>query len=72
MDAKNNELWKLQPGWIAGYTEDGQLIKNIKRSNKNWIITADYFSNGKRIGVHLKIPVEDRRQAERRFGVKVS
>ncbi|CDQ39069.1 hypothetical protein [Virgibacillus salexigens] len=67
-----NELWKLESGWIAAYTEDRDVIRNIKRSNKNWRIMCDYFHRGKLIGVQFKIPMEDRRQAERRFGVKLS
>lgn len=61
----------MEPGWIAAYTEDRDIIRNIKRSNKRWRIMADYFKHGKLIGVQLKIPIEDRRQAERRFGVKM-
>ena len=66
-----NELWKMEPGWLGGYTEDRQLIRNIKRSQKQWYIMADYFKANRLIGVQFKIPMEQRRSAERLFGVKV-
>ncbi|MBU5265730.1 hypothetical protein [Virgibacillus proomii] len=71
MSKHNNELWKQEPGWLAGYTEDRELIRRIKRYKHDWRITADYFKNGKLIGVHFKIPSEQRRPAERMFECKV-
>ncbi|WP_010094472.1 hypothetical protein [Ornithinibacillus scapharcae] len=67
-----NELWRLEVGWLAAYTTDRQVVKNIKRSNKDWKVMAEYMINGKIKATQFKIPVKDRRQAERRFGVKVS
>jgi hypothetical protein len=65
----SNEIWKLETGWLAGYTEDRDLIRRIKRYKKDWTIMADYFKNGKLIGVQFRIPIEQRRSAERMFGV---
>ncbi len=31
---ERNELWKLRKGWIAGYTEDRELIRRMKRYKK--------------------------------------
>lgn len=64
-----NELWKCNTGWLCGYTEDRDLIRKIKRYKKDWQITADYFRNGRLIGVQFKIPIEQRRSAERMFGI---
>ncbi|WP_437184215.1 hypothetical protein [Weizmannia agrestimuris] len=60
-----NELRRLEPGWLAGYTEDRELIRRIKRYKKDWRIMADYFKNGRLVGVQFKIPIEQRRSAER-------
>ena len=59
-----NELWKLDKGWIAGYTEDKDLIRRVKRHKKDWKIIADYIKYGRLIGVHFKIPIEQRRRKE--------
>lgn len=69
----NNELWRIQTGYIAGYTEDKDLIQRIRRykTNKNWKQTAEYFKDGKRIGVQYRIPIEQRRPAERMFDTKL-
>jgi len=67
-----NELWKLEPGWLAGYTEDRELIRRIKRSKKRWEIMAEYYRFGKLTAIQYRIPSADRRMAERQFGVKIS
>jgi hypothetical protein len=66
---ERNQVWKLETGWLAGYTEDRDLISRIKRYKKDWTIMADYFKNGKLIGVQFRIPIEQRRSAERMFKV---
>jgi hypothetical protein len=63
-----NELWKLDTGWLCGYTEDRDLIRRIKRYKK-WTIMADYFRNGRILGYQFRIPIEERRPAERMFNV---
>jgi hypothetical protein len=65
----NNSLWKLEKGWLAGYTEDRDLIRRIKRYKPDWIIMADYFKNGRLKAVQFRIPIEQRRPAERMFDV---
>jgi hypothetical protein len=65
----SNKLWKLEPGWLCGYTEDRDLIRRIKRYKSDWSIMADYFKNGRLIGVQFRIPIEQRRPAERMFNV---
>lgn len=69
-----NELWKIEIGWLGGYTEDRELIRSIKRYKfqSGWLIMADYFKNGHLIGVQFKIPIEQRRVAERLFSVTVN
>lgn len=74
----NNELWRLEAGFIAGYTEDAKLIQRIRRYkfNKGWQIMGEYFDlktkTNKRIGVQFKIPIEHRKAAERMFQVKLT
>ncbi|MGG3707356.1 hypothetical protein [Heyndrickxia coagulans] len=65
----SSELWRLEPGWLGGYTEDRELIRRIKRYKKDWRIMADYFKYDRLIGVQFKIPIEQRRSAERMFGI---
>jgi hypothetical protein len=66
-----NSLWKLEPGWLCGYTEDRELIREIKRNRKKWAIMADYFRGNRLIGVQVKIPAKHRQAAERVFKVTV-
>lgn len=65
----NNKLWRLQRGYIAGYTESRDLMRRIKRYKepKGWAIMADYYKDNRLIGIQYKIPVEQRRPAERMF-----
>ncbi|WP_057766099.1 hypothetical protein [Cytobacillus praedii] len=65
----SNKLWKYDTGWLCGYTEDRDLIRRIKRYKRDWSIMADYFRNGRLTGVQFKIPIEQRRPAERMFNV---
>lgn len=65
----SNEIWKLEKGWLAGYTEDRELIRRIKRYKKDWTIMADYFKGGQLIAVQFRIPIEQRRSAERMFNL---
>lgn len=66
---QNNEIWKLEPGWLCGYTTDRDLIRRIKRYKKDWSIMADYFKHGKLIAVQFRIPADQRRAAERMFSL---
>lgn len=68
MQTQNNEIWTLEQGFIAGYTEDAKLTKRIERYKvpKGWRLMAAY-SNGAR---QYKIPAEQRRVAERYFAAK--
>ncbi|MCM3732359.1 hypothetical protein M3196_11870 [Fictibacillus nanhaiensis] len=60
-----NSIWRAETGYLFAYTENRDLIRRIKRYKKDWAITADYFRNGRLIGVQFKIPIEQRRAAER-------
>lgn len=62
-----NSLWKYETGWLCGYTEDRDLIRRIKRYKKDWLIMAEYFRYDRLFGVQFKIPIEQRRSAERMF-----
>ncbi|MBT2653914.1 hypothetical protein J7E81_01465 [Bacillus sp. ISL-18] len=64
----SNQMWKLEKGWLAGYTEDRDLIRRIRRY-KDWNVMADYYKFNRFIGCQYKIPIEQRRSAERMFGV---
>ncbi|PFP30129.1 hypothetical protein COJ96_06840 [Bacillus sp. AFS073361] len=64
-----NQIWKLEPGWLAVYCEDRDVIRRIKRSKKDWAIMCDYFKNDRLIAVQFKVPVVQRRVAERMLGI---
>ena len=68
-----NQLWKIETGYIAGYTEDRDLIRRIKRykTKNDWRIMADYFYLDRLKAVQFRIPIEQRRSAERMFAVKL-
>ncbi|MEW4328232.1 hypothetical protein Q0N12_16395 [Rossellomorea marisflavi] len=68
----NNSLWKLDTGWLCGYTQDRDLIRRVKRYKKDWSIMADYYKGRRLVGVQFKIPMEQRRPAERMFGITYS
>ena len=63
----------METGYIAGYTENKDLINRIKRykTKKGWIVLAEYYKHNKRIAVQYKIPIEQRRSAERMFQTKL-
>lgn len=65
----HNELWRLEEGFLAVYTEDAEIIKRIHRYKvpKGWRIMATYSSGG----MQYKIPSEQRRKAERLLAVKL-
>jgi hypothetical protein len=65
----SNQLWKYEQGWLCGYTEDRDLIRRIKRYKRDWSIMADYFKGNRLIGVQFRIPIEQRRSAERMFSL---
>lgn len=67
-----NELWKYDKGYIAGYTEDKQLMQRIKRYKPRWELVATYFdTRNVKDARQYRIPAEDRRQAERMFNTKL-
>jgi hypothetical protein len=43
------------------------LIRRIKRYKKDWQIMAEYFKYDRLVGVQFKIPIKQRRAAERMF-----
>lgn len=70
----NNELWPFQSGYIAGYTEDKALMDRIKRYKfkQGWLQFASYTNNKGLTGMQYRIPIEQRRVAERMFDTKLS
>jgi len=69
MTNANNELWRAGQGVLFGYTENKDLMQRIKRYKfkRGWKIVADYTKDGKLIALQYRIPVEQRRVAERMF-----
>lgn len=73
----SNELWYFQRGQIAGYTENRSLMRRIARYKykKGWQVMAEYYdshNDGKLKALQYRIPIEQRRAAERMFEVKMT
>lgn len=68
---KNNEVWKLETGFLAAYTEDHSLMQRVRRYKykAGWTEMARYYKNNRLIGVHYRLPIEQKRVAFRMFGV---
>ena len=68
---KNNEVWKLEKGFLAAYTEDHSLMQRVRRYKykAGWTEMARYYKNNRLIGVHYRLPIEQKRVAFRMFGV---
>lgn len=58
---------------MFGYTENPQTIRSIKRYrlDKGWQEFAEYSKGGKRLALQFKIPINQRRQAEKVFNIKL-
>lgn len=41
------------------------------QNEKSWTVFTEYYKNGKKIAVQYKIPIEQRRSAERMFQTKL-
>lgn len=76
-NSDNNELWTIQTGFIAGYTEDKELMRRIRRNKttQHWSIMAEYHDlkspKNKMFARQYMIPRMDRRHAERMLNVKL-
>lgn len=68
----SNEIWKLQKGYIAAYTEDLKVMKSIRRYYHDFRVMADYSKDGRILGLQYRIPMVRRRVAERLFNVKIN
>lgn len=68
---KNNEVWRLEPGFLAAYTEDHTLMARVRRYKfkAGWTEMARYYKYNRLVGVHYKLPTEQKRVAFRMFGV---
>lgn len=67
-----NELWRLNPKQLAGYTEDKALMHRIKRYYPTFTIYAEYYKKGELIAVVYAIPNEKKRSARHLFRVYVT
>ncbi|PQP85544.1 hypothetical protein [Paenibacillus sp. AR247] len=67
----NNALWRLDPDNLAGYTEDAEVVRKIRRSHPLFILMATYSKDGKTYGWQYRIPSQKKRTARRLLGVNV-
>jgi hypothetical protein len=73
----NNEIWRLEPGWLAAYTEDRDLMRRIRRYKAaKWPVMATYSRPHSRakdrhvvFARQYLIPARDYRSAMRMFKV---
>lgn len=68
---ENNEVWRLETGYLAAYTEDKSLMGRVRRYKykAGWSEMARYYKDEKLLGVHYKLPIEQKRVVFRMFGV---
>lgn len=58
-----DKIWKLEPGYVAAYTENPETWKKLSRW-KGVEVMAEYFYRDTKQAVQFKAPVEKRKQIE--------
>lgn len=66
-----NELWKIEPGYLGAYCEDPEVWKKIRRSYPQFRVIAEHYKHGKLIGLTYRVPARNKRAICRLLGVKV-
>ncbi|EST55685.1 hypothetical protein T458_06925 [Brevibacillus panacihumi W25] len=67
----NNALWRLDPDYLAAYTEDSGIMARIRRYYPDVEPMARYYRAGKRIAVQYRVPSRRKRSMRRILGVDV-
>lgn len=68
----NNTIWRLNSAYLAGYTEDADVMRKIKRSYPDFAVMATYEKNGVIFARQYRIPSARKRSARHLFGVPLS
>lgn len=70
----NNEVWRLETGYLAAYTEDRDLMRRVKRYKlkRGWREMATYSKNDRLIGIQYRVPMEQSRQLKRMWKVEIT
>lgn len=68
----NNAIWRLNPAFLAGYTEDADVMRKIKRSYPDFAEMATYQKAGVIYARQYRIPSDRKRSARHLFGVPLS
>ncbi|MGG3884098.1 hypothetical protein [Brevibacillus panacihumi] len=67
----NNALWRMDPDYLAAYTEDAGIMARIRRYYTDVEPMARYYRAGKRIAVQYRVPNRRKRSMRRILGVDV-
>lgn len=68
----DNAIWRLNSAFLAGYTEDADVMRKIKRSYPDFAEMATYEKNGVIYARQYRIPSSRKRSARHLFGVNIS
>ncbi|GIP54749.1 hypothetical protein [Paenibacillus vini] len=68
----NNAIWRLNSAYLAGYTEDAEVMRKIRRSYPDFTESATYQKNGVIYARQYRIPSARKRSARHLFGVPLS
>lgn len=68
----NNAIWRLNSAFLAGYTEDADVTRKIKRSYPDFAEMATYQKDGVIFARQYRIPSARKQSARHLFGVPLS
>ncbi|MNI97125.1 hypothetical protein D3C73_1557070 [compost metagenome] len=68
----NNSIWRLNSAFLAGYTEDAEVMRKIRRSYPDFAEMATYEKNGVIFARQYRIPSVRKRSARHLFNVSLS
>ncbi|GAA0134736.1 hypothetical protein YSY43_15760 [Paenibacillus sp. YSY-4.3] len=68
----NNIIWRLNSAFLAGYTEDVEVMRKVRRSYPDFTEMATYEKNGVIYARQYRIPSARKRSARHLFRVPLS
>lgn len=69
---KENRLWRLDPDYLAAYTENPDIMARIRRYYRDIKVMARYYVGGKLIALQYRVPNRRKRSMRRMLGVDVA
>ncbi|GGG08642.1 hypothetical protein [Paenibacillus aceti] len=68
----SNVVWRLDSDNLAGYTEDAEVMRKIRRSYPDFVEMATYEKNGVIFARQYRIPSVRKRSARHLFNVNIT